>query len=775
MKIFNSLKSKGKAADQSWLQLRMTNDASTPAEILMYEPIGKDPWGESGISSKNFKAILDQVPKDRELHIRINSRGGDVYEGFTIKSMLDEWPSKVTCTIDGVAASTASWVCAGCDEVKASRNSQMFLHDAMTIGMGNAADLRKAADMLDTTSDQIAGIYSEKCGKGVRTMRQMMKDETLLTGEEAEDLGLVDTLIEARAIHNFTPAELDEMKSRLAAQRNSVAGTGAGAATNISEQMNKQKIIALLNKHGVTQINGVKISEATPDEHLEAALEQVLNAKKTDAEQPKADPAKAQQQQNTEDLSAIRNELKLLREANESLIKVNNEGRKARVTQEIEILVVNDQLPEVLKQQAIDDCVANDGRLENFYKKLPSRAPGAEPLPANKIECVSEAFNDIQNFVLENGPRFREKFIGKNAGRPVDKMVCAEIGARALAVANAIVKHRGKIVEAWNANAIDAALQRQVILQDMIEAYATIFARLDVFSTIYNSIPLEGTDKVEVPYFPLQTNAAVSFVKGTGYTTARDWTQNSREISIGGDGDSTASGTSAAANTARDRKYIMVNFYSYDMRRQPYLNLTKLFQQAANKLAVDIVSDIIGRVVTLGNFGAGLIGKAAASFAGDDVADLRETATGLMWPQMGRSLVLDHTYYTPLLKDPTFKQYLSYGATDPLHQGVIRNAYGFDNIVEFPSLTSYAKAGEKMVGWINHKSAVLIATSPIMPTEEVRNLLTRYDVIIEPKTGAAFEYKRFGDAVKDQTSEVAECSYGAAKGVDAALQRMVGP
>ena len=765
MKIFNSLKSKGAAQPNSWLKLNIKNeDPKAPAEILMYEPIGKDPWGGSGIGSKDFKALMDQVPRDRDLHIRINSRGGDVYEGFAIKNLLDEWPNKVSCTIDGVAASTASWIPMGCDEVRAAKNSQMFIHDAVTFGMGNAADLRKAADQLDKTSDQIAGMYADKCGKGVRTMRQMMKDETLMTGEEAEDLGLVDCLTEDRAIHNFTTAELNEMKSMLAVSRNSVAGLGAGETKN-GNIMNKQKIIALLNKHGVTQINGVDISDKTPDEHLEAALDQVLNAKeKAAATAPR-----------NQDFEGIKTEINELKEANKRLTELNAQAEKSRITNEIDLLVTNDQVTAPERDKAIARAIKDPTYLDEL-KARPSRAPGADPLPSNKIECVSEAFSDIQNFVLENGPRFREQFIGpRNAGKAVDKKVCTEIGSRALLVANTISKHKEKILQAWNANAIDAALQRQVILQDMIEAYATVLIRFDVFSTVYNSIPLEGTDKVEVPYFPLQTNAAVSFVAGTGYTTARDWTQNSREISIGGDGAAASSGTNAAANTARDRKFMMINFYSYDMRRQPYLNLSKLLQQAANKLAVDIFSDIVGRVVTLGNFGAGLVGKAAASFAGDDVADLRETATGLMWPQMGRSLVVDHTYYTPLLKDPTFKQYLSYGATDPLHAGIIRNAYGFDNIVEVPSLTAYAKAGEKMVGWINHKSAVLIATSPIMPTPEVRNLLTQYDVVVEPKTGIAFEYRRQASTTLDQTQEIVECSYGAAKGVDAALNRITSP
>jgi hypothetical protein len=125
-----------------------------------------------------------------------------------------------------------------------------------------------------------------------------------------------------------------------------------------------------------------------------------------------------------------------------------------------------------------------------------------------------------------------------------------------------------------------------------------------------------------------------------------------------------------------------------------------------------------------------------------------------------------------MLKSPYFKQYLAYGSTDPIRKAYIQEAYGFEAMHSVPNLTNYSPAGEFLTGWINHKSAVLAATSPIMPNEEVRKLLTSYDVVVDPELGIALEYRRFGDVTLDQAKEVVECSYGASKGVDAALQRM---
>jgi len=344
-----------------------------------------------------------------------------------------------------------------------------------------------------------------------------------------------------------------------------------------------------------------------------------------------------------------------------------------------------------------------------------------------------------------------------------------EFSERAISNALAYKKNRDGIIEAWNANAIDAALQRQAILAEYLEAFAIRLMVLDAFSVVHRNVPLEGTDKVEVPYFPLQSNASSSFVAGTGYTTARDWTQNSREVLVGGDGVAAHSGANAAANTACDRKFMMLQLSSYDVARNPFLVMAKLVAQAADKLALDVWSDIVSRVITAANFGAAALTQNPEMISADQVADAREAATAANWPNSGRSLVLDHTAYTPLLKDPSFKQYLSYGTTEPMQQGQIRNAYGFDSIWEVPNLKSYASGN--CWGWINHKSAVLVATAPIVPTPEVRQLMSAFDVFTHPATGITLSYRAQGDATKDYSYRLVECAYGAAKGVDAALAR----
>jgi ATP-dependent protease ClpP protease subunit len=733
------------------------DDANAPNVVMLYDAIGKDPWdGGKGISAQDIRNVLAEAPKNKDLHVRINSKGGDVHEGMAIRNAFDEWPKGISGTIDGVAASTSSWILPKRAKIKAFKNSQVFIHDAIGFAAGNEDEVRSLADKLGKTSNQIAGMYAERTGKRATTMRSMMRGETLLTGEEAKDLGLVDEIIDGEAIRNFLPEELDSMKNRIRAIYNSVAKPAP--ANNKTQIMNRDQMLALL------QENGASIANTATDEQLQAALKELLKTKKVNAAAA-TDPA---------DVSALKAEVLALKNASLSMTNALNEAKRIRITSVINELSTNDQLPVALKEKALARAMIDETYIDEL-RAMPAKRPGAEPLSAPTVELVSESFGDVQNFVLNNGPRFTDKFFGKGATHATSPEIAKEISARALKVGNAIGKHKAKILEMWNSNAIDSALSRQVILQDMVEAYAIAIARFDVFSVVYNQVPLQGTDVIAVPYFPLQATASTSFVSGTGYTTASDWTENSRSITVGGDGNSANSGANAAVNTAKDRKFQMISFRSYDLARLPYLNASKLFQQAANKLGVDIFTDVVSKVVTKANFSTALpYVVAAGAFTADSVADLREWATGQAWPQAGRCLVIDHTRYTSLIKDPSFKAAYAYGTNDAIKSGRIPMAYGFEEIMEVPNLGSYSPAGENLIGWVNHKSAVLVATSPIMPTEEVRSLLTRYDVIVDPKTGAAFEYRRMGNAVTDTTSDIVECSYGAAKGVDAALGRMNG-
>ncbi len=229
-----------------------------PAQILICDEIGKDPWSGEGISCKDIQNALNAItPKTRPLDFLTNSPGGSVTEGTSIRNICNQWQGRITNTIIGIAASTASW-CIPADETRAYKSSQMFLHRSWGIVVGNADDMRAGIQFLETTDGQIAEIYADMSDGDAEEFMALMKAETLLTGEAALKLGLVDTLIDGEAKNTFTTEMLNAMKQKLAALNSlrsapgNPPGQGERKVNNQNQTENMKQKLALLNKRGIT-------------------------------------------------------------------------------------------------------------------------------------------------------------------------------------------------------------------------------------------------------------------------------------------------------------------------------------------------------------------------------------------------------------------------------------------------------------------------------------------------------------------------------------------
>jgi hypothetical protein len=71
----------------------------------------------------------------------------------------------------------------------------MMVHDANGLALGNAADMREMADLLDKCSDNIASIYADSAGGTVQEWRDIMRAETWYSAEEAVAAGLADGIV----------------------------------------------------------------------------------------------------------------------------------------------------------------------------------------------------------------------------------------------------------------------------------------------------------------------------------------------------------------------------------------------------------------------------------------------------------------------------------------------------------------------------------------------------------------------------------------------------
>ena len=151
-------------------------------------------WIQSETSAKSFRDELAKWPNATQINLFINSYGGSVFEGTAIYSQLVRHPAKKTAYIDGFACSIASVIAMACDEIIMPRNTMMMIHNMWMGVYGNAAELRKAADDLDTINAAGRQAYLSKAGDKLTEERltEMMDAETWLTAAECIEYGLAD-------------------------------------------------------------------------------------------------------------------------------------------------------------------------------------------------------------------------------------------------------------------------------------------------------------------------------------------------------------------------------------------------------------------------------------------------------------------------------------------------------------------------------------------------------------------------------------------------------
>lgn len=167
---------------------RIENSTDDTSNVYIYDEIGY--WG---VTAADFVADLKNANSDLTVHI--NSPGGDVFDGIAILNALRAHRGTVTTIVDGLAASAASFIAQAGSERIMARNSEMMIHDASGLCIGNASDMREMLDLLDRASDNIASVYAERSGQGdVASWRAAMGKETWYSAEEAVEAGLADSV-----------------------------------------------------------------------------------------------------------------------------------------------------------------------------------------------------------------------------------------------------------------------------------------------------------------------------------------------------------------------------------------------------------------------------------------------------------------------------------------------------------------------------------------------------------------------------------------------------
>lgn len=171
-------------AAREWYRFRNHADST---EIMIYDEIGG--WG---IPASDFVRDLASVTSS-SITVRMNTPGGEIFDGIAIYNALRSHPANVTTVVEGLAASIGSVILQAGDKRLMMSHSQTMIHDGSGMCWGNAADMRQLADLLDKLSNNIAGVYAERSGQGdVASWRASMLAESWYSADEAVAAGLAD-------------------------------------------------------------------------------------------------------------------------------------------------------------------------------------------------------------------------------------------------------------------------------------------------------------------------------------------------------------------------------------------------------------------------------------------------------------------------------------------------------------------------------------------------------------------------------------------------------
>ena len=156
-------------------------------EIFLYDEIGPEWMGM--IDAGSVIKALSEMDYQR-VTVRINSPGGSVDEGVAIYNALDRYKGGVDTINDSVAASIANLIYMAGEQRLTASNAKSMIHSPWTIALGNAAELRKTADVLDVYGASIKAVYVAKLGKTDEEITALMDAETWYLADAAIESGI---------------------------------------------------------------------------------------------------------------------------------------------------------------------------------------------------------------------------------------------------------------------------------------------------------------------------------------------------------------------------------------------------------------------------------------------------------------------------------------------------------------------------------------------------------------------------------------------------------
>ncbi len=648
-----------------WLSYQPRASAMEPATLQIFDQIGEDWFGGSGISAKAFSQAMQDVGPG-PLVVEINSPGGNVWDGLAIYNMLRGRQAPVTTRVVGIAASIASIIALAGDTVEIADAALFMIHDPSGMVAGSSEDMRKMADALDQHAEVLAGIYSQVTGRPTAQIRAAMKEETWFTAEQAIQFGLADKMTEEqmaiaacwhpRAVTKTAPETVrNNLRRGLEQYAEGLAGEGLEKQTVLDaealvagEAPTEDKI----RKANAWWGRNDRFLEAEPNTPADVAANLWGGAAGRDWF--KALYAQLEREE--------------LEEAEESIDDKISTGSTDAAADGATTAPTSQQTPHNMTDTntvvaaapsapTIDiDAIVAKAVAAAISAKAITAAPAPEPIAPVRIE-------NLGNPLLE-----------------AHKKMQAGADRRSWLVSNHSELLRQSTIHApQNANTFAAGLVVDYLADAVITVAATRLALVSAFSRNV------GLDNLR----PRATVQVKKYTTGTGaQTNPTNWESNN---------DSTLAATSVTVNQ------IAKNFTVTQQELNQGYSLADLAAGSADLFAYGI-SDVLTALMVSGNYGAATVIGTAANFDSSDLPAVLALAKNYR----SKNLLLDGGHLARIQFSGQSTASAGTVAAPDLRFGPLNNGrFGFDLIAE---QNRYTSAEANAVGFVCGPDAIAIAS-----------------------------------------------------------------
>ena len=144
--------------------------------------------------------FLESDDADKDIHLYINSPGGNVSDGLAIYDTMQYIKSHVSTICIGQASSMAAVLLASGQKGKryALPHSRIMIHQPLGGTRGQASDIEIHAREIIRLREELNEILSVHTGKDKEQIRIDTERDNFMSAAEAQSYGIIDKVIESR-------------------------------------------------------------------------------------------------------------------------------------------------------------------------------------------------------------------------------------------------------------------------------------------------------------------------------------------------------------------------------------------------------------------------------------------------------------------------------------------------------------------------------------------------------------------------------------------------